>query len=56
MAEKDNKPVTDAPIMAAPDPEAAKQFTEIEEGGKYVVGDRLVDANGKDLGPAPKKK
>lgn len=31
---------------------AALNLTETKPGGEYVVGDRRVDANGKDLGPA----
>lgn len=43
---------TDEPIAAETE---EKKLDKTVDGGKYIVGDRYVDADGKDLGPAPKK-
>jgi hypothetical protein len=32
-----------------------KKLDETVPGGKYIVGDRYVDASGKDLGPVSAK-
>ncbi|MCA1589172.1 MAG: hypothetical protein LC734_02035 [Acidobacteria bacterium] len=35
--------------------EETKKHDETVPGGRYILGDRFVDADGKDLGPASAK-
>lgn len=49
--EKKEDPKKDA---AAPEPEAERKIDETVPGGKYIVEGRFVDAEGNDLGKAPK--
>lgn len=56
MAEKKTeKSVAETPEPDVDEAAAETPATETVPGGKYIVGDRYQNAEGEDLGAAPKK-